>query len=107
MTSISPVGLARARPFIPSTLLIVGLLTAAACGRSSEAPSEATAPAAEPQAPPPAAPAEPPAATEEAPSPAAPPEGEAPAAPVDEMTQPELEAACFKGRQEACDLLGE
>jgi hypothetical protein len=26
--------------------------------------------------------------------------------PVDEMDQPALEAACFEGRQEACDRLG-
>ncbi len=52
-----------------------------------------------------AAPAAPPDEAEPPPAPAT--EEAAPAKPVDEMTEPELEAACFQGRQEACDRLGE
>jgi outer membrane biosynthesis protein TonB len=112
MTSSSLVGVSRARPSVLSAFAFVALVHASACGRSSDAPAEPASTATEAPGTPsppgpaaPAAPAEPPEANDEAPP--SPTQDETPAKPVDEMSEPELEAACFQGRQEACDLLGE
>jgi hypothetical protein len=90
-------------------LFIVAFLGATACGRSSETPPAPEPSNAEPpSAPvPAAAPVEPPDEAEPAPAPVPTPDEDVPAKPVDEMSEAELEAACFQGRQEACDLLGE
>lgn len=56
-----------------------------------------------PEAPATAEPAEPEPEAEDAPEPEPEPE---PPRPVEQLSEEELEAECFRGRTEACDLLG-